>query len=227
MSARAHRQGGLSFKRMRSAVARDSYSDFLPLVAWDPESQAFLCIDDAWGHAWEIVPSAYMFAHVQGALQGLLNIQFPDGTVLQLHTFADPLIDDALDAFLDLKTRDDPLIQASARRTHDYLSAGRHGLDALHGMAVSAQGLPARHSTIGRTWPIAEPDALAEIEAKVATLPSDMSKRFGPRSNWSALKAASLAVATTDRLRSVSVRCSRPSMPAATTPPSPRSKAAR
>src|SRR3546814_7691619 len=51
--------------------------------------------------------------------------------------------------------------------------------------AVAAAGpisgtAPSR-STIGRTWPIAEPDALAEIEAKVATLPSDMSKAFGPR----------------------------------------------
>lgn len=58
-------------------------------------------------------------------------------------------------------------------------------------------------STIGRTWPIAEPDALAEIEAKVATLPKDMSKRFGPRSGWSALKAASLDVAPADRVRTV------------------------
>src|SRR3546814_12598999 len=66
----------------------------------------------------------------------LLNIHFPDGTVLQIHTFADPLIDDALDAFLDLKTRDDPLIQASARYTHAYLSEGRHGLKALHGIPV-------------------------------------------------------------------------------------------
>lgn len=126
----------LSFARMRSAVQRDSFSNYLPMVAWDPGSEAFLCIDDSWGQAWEIVPTAYMFTHVQGALQGLLNIHFPDGTVLQIHTFADPLIDDALDAFLDLKTRDDPLIQASARRTRDYLSAGRHGLDALHGIPV-------------------------------------------------------------------------------------------
>src|SRR3546814_7662073 len=53
--------------------------------------------------------------------------------------------------------------------------------------------------TIGRTWPIAEPDALAEIEAKVATLPSDMSKAFGPRDKWTALKAAPLGIAGADR----------------------------
>lgn len=126
----------LSFSRLRSAVRRDSYSNHLPLVAWDPESEAFLCIDDSWGHAWELIPTAYMFSHVQAALLGLLNIQFPDGTVLQIHTFADPLIDGALDAYLDLKTRDDPLIQASAQRTRDYLSRGRHGLEALHNIPV-------------------------------------------------------------------------------------------
>lgn len=126
----------LTFARLRSAVRRDSFSQFLPLLAWDQESEAFLCIDDTWGHAWEIEPAAYMFAHVQAALQGLFNIHFPDGTVLQLHTFADPLIDDALDAFLGLKLRDDPLIQASARQTHAFLSGGRHGLKALHGIPV-------------------------------------------------------------------------------------------
>lgn len=58
-------------------------------------------------------------------------------------------------------------------------------------------------STIGRTWPIAEPDALAEIEAKVATLPKDMSKAFGPRSKWTALKSAALGRAPADRIRTV------------------------
>lgn len=71
------------------------------------------------------------------------------------------------------------------------------------GCAASAQALFNSRSTIGRTWPIAEPDALSEIEAKAATLPRDMSKAFGPRKNWSALKAAGLAVAASDRVRSV------------------------
>ncbi|WP_150291066.1 conjugal transfer protein TraW [Sphingobium estronivorans] len=73
---------------------------------------------------------------------------------------------------------------------------------ALAAAGPVAGSAPSR-STIGRTWPIAEPDALAEIEAKVATLPSDMSKAFGPREKWSALKAAPLGVAGADRVRSV------------------------
>lgn len=58
-------------------------------------------------------------------------------------------------------------------------------------------------STIGRTWPIAEPDALAEIEARAAKLPPDMRAKYGPRSAWSAMKSASLAPATRSQKRSV------------------------
>lgn len=136
MSALIDQRDGMTLARLRQSVSRDSFSDFLPLVAWVEEEEAFLCIDDGWGYAWELVPSAYMFAHVHEALLGLLNVHFPEGTVLQLHSFADPLIDDALDAYLDLKTRPDPLIQASARRTFDYLRAGTAGLKALHGIPI-------------------------------------------------------------------------------------------
>lgn len=129
-------QSGMTLARLRRSVERDSYSDYLPLAAWVEEEQAFLTIDDGWGYSWELIPSPYMFAHVHEALLGLLNVNFPEGTILQLQSFADPLIDDALDAFLDLKTRPDPLIQASARRTFDYLRAGTMGLKALHGIPI-------------------------------------------------------------------------------------------
>ena len=58
-------------------------------------------------------------------------------------------------------------------------------------------------ATIGRTWPVAEPDAMAEIEARAAKLPTDMASSFGPRAHWSAMQAASLGVATQARTRSV------------------------
>jgi conjugal transfer pilus assembly protein TraW len=61
----------------------------------------------------------------------------------------------------------------------------------------------AETSTIGRTWPIAEPDAMTEIEAAVARQPVNIASRFGPRSSWSALKGASLGVARENRTRSV------------------------
>lgn len=69
--------------------------------------------------------------------------------------------------------------------------------------ACSGSGsLHAGTSTIGRTWPIAEADALTEIEGNAAATPVDPA-RFGPRSGWSAMKAASLAPATVSRTRFV------------------------
>lgn len=94
--------------------------------------------------------------------------------------------------------------ERASRRAH---RAPRHTVSALLASAVSAFSLPgvarADTVTIGRTWPIAELDALAEIEGKVATLPRDLSKRYGPRSGWSALRAAPLGVAEADRVRTV------------------------
>ena len=68
---------------------------------------------------------------------------------------------------------------------------------------VVAASAHASTSTIGRTWPIAEPDALAEIEARASRLPPDMREKYGPRSAWSAMKAAHLAPATRSQTRSV------------------------
>ncbi|TYC83779.1 conjugal transfer protein TraW [Novosphingobium sp. BW1] len=69
--------------------------------------------------------------------------------------------------------------------------------------ALLGAATKAATSTIGRTWPIAEPDALTEIEARTASLPADMRAQFSPRSKWSAMKAAALAPATISRTRNV------------------------
>lgn len=75
------------------------------------------------------------------------------------------------------------------------------GLVLASGMiACSAR---AGTSTIGRTWPIAEPDALSEIEGRTARQPTSIASSFGPRSRWSAMHAASLGRTPRDQIRSV------------------------
>jgi len=71
------------------------------------------------------------------------------------------------------------------------------------GALMIASNARAETSTIGRTWPIAEPDAMTEIEAAAARQPVDIASRFGPRSSWTALKGASLGVARENRVRTV------------------------
>jgi conjugal transfer pilus assembly protein TraW len=67
---------------------------------------------------------------------------------------------------------------------------------------ICAHAAQAATSRIGRVWPIAEPDALAEIEAATAKLPP-MAPRFGPRSRWAALQSASLGATQRKAKRSV------------------------
>lgn len=76
---------------------------------------------------------------------------------------------------------------------------------AIMVLAVSAfpTPVPASTATIGRTWPIAEPDALAEIEARAARQPANMAASFGPRAGWSAMQSAPLGRVTQDRTRYV------------------------
>ena len=73
----------------------------------------------------------------------------------------------------------------------------------IAGSLLLASTARADTSTIGRTWPIAEPDAMAEIEARAAQQPPNMAEKFGPRSGWSALKGATLATTREDRVRHV------------------------
>jgi conjugal transfer pilus assembly protein TraW len=82
-----------------------------------------------------------------------------------------------------------------------FQSAMNAGLIA--GAMVLAATAHAGTSTIGRTWPIAEPDALQEIEARVARQPGSMAAAFGPRAGWSALRPAGLGIARESRARSV------------------------
>ena len=83
-----------------------------------------------------------------------------------------------------------------------YAHRARHALIGALMLGLSVGTAKAASSTIGRVWPIAEPDAMAEIEARVAKAP-DMASQFGPRSSWSAMHAASLAPAKADRVRTL------------------------
>jgi conjugal transfer pilus assembly protein TraW len=71
---------------------------------------------------------------------------------------------------------------------------------ALWATSLSTHAL-ASATTIGRTWPIAEPDALTEIEGRVDRQPASMTAAFGPRARWTAMRAAALASTSKDRIR--------------------------
>lgn len=85
----------------------------------------------------------------------------------------------------------------------NFASSGRLAMSLVIAAALPLWPAAAGTQTIGRTWPITEADALAEIEARAARQPVDRASNFGRRANWSALRAASLGVATKARTRSI------------------------
>lgn len=89
-----------------------------------------------------------------------------------------------------------------ARAIDRYPARARHALIGALLLGFAASEANAASATIGRTWPIAEPDAMAEIEARASQVP-DMAARFGPRSGWSAMKTASLPPAQENRVRTL------------------------
>lgn len=74
---------------------------------------------------------------------------------------------------------------------------------SLLACALLTAAAHAQTSVIGRTWPVVEPDALDEIEARTQKLPPSLASRFGPRERWSAMKAAPLGITAANRVRSV------------------------
>lgn len=80
---------------------------------------------------------------------------------------------------------------------------GSATIAALVGMVLLAPAARADTSTIGRTWDIAEPDAMTEIEARVANQPASIAPKFGPRSRWTALRGATLGVTHEARVRTI------------------------
>jgi conjugal transfer pilus assembly protein TraW len=72
----------------------------------------------------------------------------------------------------------------------------------LLALIVATSSARAASSRIGRVWPIAEPDALAEIEVATAKLPP-MAPKFGPRAHWTALQSAALGLTQRKAVRSV------------------------
>jgi conjugal transfer pilus assembly protein TraW len=93
--------------------------------------------------------------------------------------------------------------RAMKRMLSDIAGRARRPAATLLLTAAFPAAALANSATIGRTWPIAEPDALAELEARAARQPPNMAASFGPRSGWSAMQSAPLARVTQDRTRYV------------------------
>ena len=75
---------------------RNSFSDYLPYVAYDPETEQYHNADNSVGFLWECTPLLYGNDNIFNNLNGLFTSGLPEGSVMQFILYADPNISSIL-----------------------------------------------------------------------------------------------------------------------------------
>ncbi|ORJ57497.1 TraC family protein [Geothermobacter hydrogeniphilus] len=119
--------GGLRKKEVEAAARRNKLSDYLPYIAYDPETKLYLNSDDTVGMLWECVPAVFAGEKTILSMEGLLRVAFPKGAILQFILHADPYIEPILDAFQETKKRDGELFRKVAQSLTDHFRQGAKG----------------------------------------------------------------------------------------------------
>jgi len=129
---------GITKAELKKAVQRDRFSDYLPWVAYDPETKVYLNQDGTIGFLWECRPLVFAGERDFDTLTGLLKLPLPDGSVLQFVLFADPHVRPALELYRQLKSRDGQggLVEKAVERTVELFERGTGGLGQCQGIPV-------------------------------------------------------------------------------------------
>jgi conjugal transfer ATP-binding protein TraC len=132
-------EGGLMNSELRAMTRRNKLSDYLPHMAYDPETSTYINTDQSIGFIWECIPLVYAGKQTFEILEGIFNMGLPAGTVLQFTLYADPYILPYTHLYKLLKTRQSKLMNTVADRTIEFYNKGSYkGFEKL-------QGIPARN----------------------------------------------------------------------------------
>lgn len=127
---------GLTKGMLEKETYRNSFSDYLPYLAYDEETKVYVNHDETIGFIWECSPLYYAGERTYTSLEGLIRFPFPEGSVLQFALYADNHIDPFLDYYRSLKTRDNPLIRETTERYCKFLKEGIKGVESLSGIPI-------------------------------------------------------------------------------------------
>lgn len=120
--------GGLPASKLLDDVRRDHYADYLPWIAYDPETHRYLTQETALGYIWECSPLAFLSDGMADALEGIMSLAFTNKTVIQFILYADDHVAPFTEAFRANTRRDDPVLHAWAEGYARHLDEGASGL---------------------------------------------------------------------------------------------------
>ena len=98
-------RGGMTRKDLRNLTRRDRFSDYLPWIAYDGETEAYHNADGTKGFLWECSPLCFAGEKTLFTLEGLFRLGLPHGSVMQFILHADSHIDPYIEAYRSGKTR--------------------------------------------------------------------------------------------------------------------------
>lgn len=127
---------GFTNRRLRSMVYRNSFSDYLPWVAYDEETKVYLNTDNTIGFIWECSPLCFAGEKSVSVLEGLFRLNLPEKSLIQFILHADDHIDPFVNAFKNCKARNDQWTEAVTGSFGRFLTEGAKGLDSLAGIPL-------------------------------------------------------------------------------------------
>jgi conjugal transfer ATP-binding protein TraC len=94
---------------------RNKFSSYLPWRAYDQEKVFYYNVDETVGFLWECTPLAFAGDKTTFILEGIFRIGIPYGSILQFILYADQYIEEELELYQKVKTRDNKILKESSK----------------------------------------------------------------------------------------------------------------
>ncbi len=130
------KNAGLLKSEIRAMTQRSRFSQYLPWVCFNEKEEVWINRDNSTGFLWECMPWTFGTNESCELLGGLFNAGIPFGSVLQFILYADPRIDNILEAHTSLGTMEKDIVKMAGAKKLAMLRSGTSGMDILNGNPV-------------------------------------------------------------------------------------------
>jgi conjugal transfer ATP-binding protein TraC len=115
---------------------RNKFSSYLPWRAYDQEKVFYYNVDETVGFLWECTPLAFAGDKTTFILEGIFRIGIPYGSILQFILYADQYIEEELELYQKVKTRDNKILKESSKWYAEFFQKGTKEMDIFQRMPL-------------------------------------------------------------------------------------------
>jgi len=126
----------LSKNDLNKATYHNSFSKYLPYLAYDPENEVYTNADNTTGIIFECSPLLFASEKTAQTLEGLFRLPLPERSNIQFLLFADPDLDAFTQGYAATRSDQDPIIKESTQAVLEFIHQGVGGLNALQKIPI-------------------------------------------------------------------------------------------